>query len=173
MRNPEKQFTDAFERYADDLFRHCVLRLSDRERAAELIQDTFLRSLEYVKQGEEILDMRAFLYRTLRNLIIDEYRKKKSVSLEAMLETKEEYQADIPDESLDLLEEAMDRFDSARALRALRALPEPYREALVLRYNESLSLKEVADICGESENTVSVRIHRGLKKLREIMENHE
>ena len=44
MADTEKQFTAAFEQYADELFRHATLRLSDRERALDLTQETFLRA---------------------------------------------------------------------------------------------------------------------------------
>ncbi|KKW19080.1 MAG: RNA polymerase, sigma-24 subunit, ECF subfamily [Candidatus Adlerbacteria bacterium GW2011_GWC1_50_9] len=78
-----------------------------------------------------------------------------------------------PDES-NTLERAVERHEGATALEALQKLPEPYREAIVLRYIDQLSPGEIADIVGESENAVSVRIHRGLKKLRAILEpDHE
>ena len=43
----------------------------------------------------------------------------------------------------------------------------------MLRYVDGFSPKEIADIVGESQTLVSVRIHRGLKKLRELMETHQ
>lgn len=168
-------FAKAFDSYADELFRHASLRLSNRERALEIVQEAFLKAWQYVSRGEEVRDMRAFLYRTLRNLIIDEYRKHKSVSLDDMLETDDGSQMEsmlLADDE-DALENAFVRFDASRALEAVRALPEPYREVIVLRYIDSLSIAEVAERIGESENVVSVRIHRGLKKLRSLMEDTE
>jgi len=52
----------------------------------------------------------------------------------------------------------------------LQKLPDAYREALSLRYIEGLSPQEIGKIVGESENAVSVRIHRGLKKLKELLQ---
>jgi RNA polymerase sigma-70 factor (ECF subfamily) len=74
-----------------------------------------------------------------------------------------------PDES-NTMETAIERFDGKRAIVALQTLPDVYKEALSLRYVEGLTPKEIADIVGESENAVSVRIHRGLKKLKLILE---
>lgn len=129
---------------------------------------------QYAQKGERIKDMRPFLYRTLRNLIVDEYRKHKSVSLEAVAERSETSVENLlaPDES-NTLEAAIDRHEGGRALAALRELPDPYREAVTLRYVGSFSVKEIADMVGESENVVSVRVHRGLKKLRAILEPNE
>jgi RNA polymerase sigma-70 factor, ECF subfamily len=174
MRELEKQFSDAFEAYSDELFRHASMRLPDREKALELTQEAFLRTWEYVQKGEEIAQMRPFLYRTLRHLIIDEYRRKKSVSLEAMVEGSEDGNVETllpPDES-NTLEAAIERFDGKEALKQLQELPDPYREALSLRFVEGLNPREIAEIVGESENAVSVRIHRGLKKLKVLLEHH-
>lgn len=176
MRDLGGQFGEAYERYSDELFRHCSLRLSDRERALELTQETFLKTWEYVSRGNEVRDIRPFLYRTLRNLIIDEYRKVKSYSLEGMVQS-EQGEGDVesllpPDES-NTLEAAIDRFDGTRALAALKQLPDSYREVLSMRYVDGFSPKEIAESIGESENAVSVRLHRGLKKLKDLLEPAE
>jgi RNA polymerase sigma factor (sigma-70 family) len=174
MRDLTPEFEAAFEAYNDELFRHASLRLKDRDRALELTQECFMKVWEYARNGDEIRELRPFLYRTLRHLIIDEYRRKKSVSLEAMSEGNEDPSVEVllpPDES-NTLEAAIERFDGKRALAALQELPEPYREAVALRYVEGLSPGEIGDIVGESENAVSVRIHRGLKKLKDLLEQH-
>jgi RNA polymerase sigma factor (sigma-70 family) len=85
MRDRSKEFGEAYERYSDELFRHCSLRLSDRERALELTQEAFVRAWQYIQRGQEVRELRPFLYRTLRNLIIDEYRRHKNTSLEGMM----------------------------------------------------------------------------------------
>jgi len=168
----EQQFKDAFERYSDELFRHCSMRISDRERALELTQDAFMRTWDYVRKGGEVRELRPFLYQTLRHLIIDEYRKAKTHSLEALVENSDSGSVEtlLPPDETNTLEAAMSRLDAKEALKRLDELPELYREALLLRYVEGLSPKEIAEVVGESENVVSVRIHRGLKKMRELLE---
>ena len=171
MQEQEKQFGKVFEAHADELFRHASMRLSDRERAVELVQDTFLRTWDYVQKGEEVRDFRAFLFRTLRHLIIDEYRKRKSVSLEGMLTSEgESIEHFLPPDESNTLEAAMGRFDGTRVLVVLKELPDMYREVIMLRYIDGLTPQEIARILSESENVVSVRIHRGLKKLRTLLE---
>jgi len=173
MQEHQRQFEEAFEAYSDELFRHASLRLSDRERAMELTQECFMKVWVYAKKegNKDIQSLRPFLYRTLRNLIIDEYRKHKAVSLEAMAERNQADVEDymIPDES-NTLEAAIDRHEGAVALAAVQELPEPYREAVVMRYVDGLSPQEIAEAIGVSENVVSVRVHRGLKKLKLMLE---
>ncbi len=175
MVSTEKQFIEAFEKHSDELFRHATLRLSDRERAVEITQETYLRAWDYVRKGEEVREMRAFLFKTLRNLIIDEYRKHKTHSLEAMIEVAEGTTIEniLPQDETNTLEAAMERHEGKRALAGLKDLPDPYREVLALRYVEGLTPREIAGILGESENAVSVRVHRGLKKLRTLLEPEE
>jgi RNA polymerase sigma factor (sigma-70 family) len=48
-----------------------------------------------------------------------------------------------------------------------------YREVLLLRYTEDLPPRDIARITGLTENVVSVRIHRGIKALREHMQHHQ
>lgn len=167
-------FEDAYTRFSDELFRHCYLRVSDRERALELTQEAFMRTWEYVEKGNVVAEYRPFLYRTLKNLIIDEYRKNKPQSLEAMVEDTEgaSVEALLPADETNTLEAAVNRFEGKEALETLKMLPESYREVLVLRYVEGLSPKEIAKQLGENENAVSVRIHRGIKKLKDALESH-
>ena len=165
-------FERAFEAHSDELFRHASMRMSDRERALELTQECFLRAMEYTRKGQTIADMRPFLYRTLRHLIIDEYRRKKSVSLEALSELGEtDPESLLPADESNTLEAAVGRFEGVRVLAAVKRLPDAYAEVIDMRYVEGLTPREIANIIGESENAVSVRVHRALKKLREMLEN--
>lgn len=173
MKDIEQLFREAFERHSDELFRHASLRLPNRDRALELTQECFLRAWQYAERGEEIREIRPFLFRTLRHLIIDEYRKAKSFSLDAMMESDDggTVEAMLPRDDTNTLEAAMDRFDGTRALESIRELPDLYREVLTMRYVNDLSISEIAALIGESENVVSVRLHRGLKKLRALLES--
>ena len=172
MTDIKKEFETAFEAHADELFRHASLRLPERERAVELVQETFTRVWEYVVKGNEVREYRAFLFRTLRHLIIDEYRKHKTVSLEGMLSAKDEsIERLLPTDDSNTFEAAVGRFEGVQVLRVLAQVPDLYREVLLLRYVEGMSPQEIAVVLDESENVVSVRIHRGLKKLKLLLEH--
>ena len=82
----EKEFLEAYEKYADALFRYCYFRLSDEEKAKDVVQDTFLKTWDYIAQGKSITEMSAFLYRVARNCIVDQYRKRKTTSLDRLQE---------------------------------------------------------------------------------------
>lgn len=172
MQDREQEFREAFEKHSNELFRHASLRLSNRERALELTQESFVRAWQYMHGGGHIEHYRSFLYRTLNNLIVDEYRKKKSVSLDAMMENEESATAvegALLQDDTDLMEDRTVNFDAKRAVAVLDQIPETYRTVVIMRYIDGLSPQEIASLINESENVVSVRIHRGLRKLRDLL----
>ncbi len=170
MKDRERTFKDAFERYGDELFRHAFFRLSDREKAVDAVQDTFLRAFAYTR-SDDIHDMRAFLYRTLRHIIIDEYRRKKSYSLDALIEDEDvNSEALLPTDETNTVEAAVERLDAKAVLKMLPELPPHYAEVLTLRYVDGLSPKEISERIDVSENLASVRIHRALKALKTLFD---
>ncbi|OHA64763.1 MAG: hypothetical protein A2667_00690 [Candidatus Wildermuthbacteria bacterium RIFCSPHIGHO2_01_FULL_47_27] len=164
MADKNKQFVKAYDDFADAIFRYCFLRASSREAAQDITQETFVRAWNYLAEGNNINNFRPFLYKIATNLIIDEFRKKKPVSLDAMKEEGSDLRL-TNDRDLNELIDAQD------AARIMARLDGKYRKVVILRHLDGFSVKEIAEITQEPENVVSVRIHRGLRKLKEIL-NH-
>jgi len=163
----EEAFLKAYESHSDALFRYILFRISDSERAAELVQDVFLKTWKYISDGQTVDNIKAFLYKTAGNIVIDEYRRRKSEdSLEAL---EENIRFEV---SFDDTDAWADRLDGAQAITMLGTLPKDYRDAVYLRFVEELSISEIAQITGQSENLIGVRIHRGIAKLQKIF-NHQ
>jgi len=161
--DPAQQLERAYEEHADGLFRYGVFKLSDREQAEDLLQETFVRAWKYVSSNEAVGNFKAFLYKIMSNLIIDEYRKRKPIdSLDAMGD------ADGFDPPFDDTERWFDAIDGERAVALIARVPPPYSEAVFMRYVQELTLREISEITGERENTVAVHIHRGLDRLRTL-----
>lgn len=169
----EARFLTAFDEYSDALFRHAFLRISDRERAVDIVHDTFAKVWTYIRQGYEIDNFRPFLYKVLNNLIIDEYRKIKESSLDAILETDGVDEGAFAELSESTAESLAATLDGKQAFGVLETLPDVYREVLILKFVDGLGPKEIANLLEESENVVSVRLHRGLKLLRQAMADNE
>lgn len=159
----EREFLAAYEAHADALFRHCLLRVRDRDAARDIVQETFSRTWVYLSEGKTVEHIRAFLYRVANNLIVDGSRKKKSSSLDAMMEDDG---FEVRDESLT---DPSEKQSIREALAALKELDEIYRTAITMRYLDELTPKEIAAALGVTENVVSVRIHRGVEKLAKAM----
>jgi len=165
----EEQFLEAFHEYNDALFRHAYLRLSDRERAIDAVHDTYTKVWSYVRSGHEIATYRPFLYKVLNNLIIDEYRRQREQSLDALLEQEGIDEGSFSELNENTVEALAATIDGKQAVSLLTHIPDVYREVIVLRFIDGLGPKEISELIEESENVVSVRLYRGLKQLRELM----
>ncbi len=170
VEDQEVRFTAAFDEYSDALFRHASLRIGSREQAIDLVHDAFAKVWTYVRSGHEVDNFRPFLYKVLNNLIIDEYRKSREVSLDALLEKDGVDEGDFEGLSESTTEALAATIDGRRAFALLKELPDEYREVIILRFVDQLGPREISELIEESENAVSVRIHRGLKLLRTKIE---
>lgn len=159
----EEDLSKAYEAFSDAIFRHCFFRVYQREYALDLTQQVFLKTWEYLAKGNTIDQIRAFLYRTANNLIIDETRKRKEqVSLDVLEEQGFEPR-------VDTRAEVEANIDGAQIGTYLQQLAVDDREILIMRFIDDLSPKEIAEILQETANVISVRLHRALKKLRELL----
>ena len=170
MGDQEASFLKAFEEYSDALFRHATIRISDRERAIDLVHDTFTKVWTYIRGGHSVENYRPFLYKVLNNLIIDEYRKQKEVSLDALFERDGVDEGSFEELRESTVEALAATIDGKQALDLITQLPDVYREVLIMRFVDGLGPREIGSLIEETENVVSVRIHRGLKLLRDIIE---
>jgi len=165
----QKQFVESYDELSEVIFRHCFFRVSNREVALDLTQDAFVKTWKYLQKGNDIEDVKAFVYRVANNLVIDYYRKKKSSSLEALTD-REEVSFQPTDDSH---EQVVHIAEVEQVMKVLEHVEEPYRQAVVLRHVDGLSPREIAELTGETANTISVRVSRGLEKLQRLMQEHE
>ncbi len=151
--------TVAHNDYQRGLNLRAFLKTNNHALGEDLVQDTFTKTWRYLINGGKIDVMKAFLYHVLNNLIVDEYRKHKTTSLDVLLEKG--YEPSINDS-----EHFSNTLDGKAALLLIHRLPERYRKVMRMRYVQDLSLKEISLITGQSKNTIAVQVHRGLEKLR-------
>ncbi len=159
----QKKFIAIYDNHSDEIFRYLYYRLRNRDQALDLTQEIFSRFWVYLSSGREIENPRAFLYRSAHNAFVNAIRDKKAVySLDELSEQGLEVAYTEDDkEELEIQKEAVEK---------LKEVDESYREVLILRYVSGLKVKEIAELLEETENNISVRIYRGLKKLKKIYE---
>lgn len=164
----DADFAEAYNLFADAIFRHCTYRCFDRERGKELMQETFIKAWDFLVSGKDIDNVQAFLYTIANNILVDEARRVKKrtvVSFEDMVEKGFDIQGD----------DGRDQgriFDSSSIVQVLSAIEDPYRTVLIMRYIDGLQPKEIAELLNETANVVSVRINRGLKLLRNTLSQY-
>ena len=159
LMTPAEILTAAYRSYAKLLKQYAFFKMRDPMLGEDLVQDTFLKTWMYLVKGGKINTMKAFLYHILNNLIVDEYRKRKTVSLDFLLEKGFEPGTDQSERLFNFL-------DGKKVLSSIEYLPKKYKKIMRMRYVKGLSLKEMSRISGESRNTLAVQAHRGLEKLK-------
>lgn len=122
-----------------------------------------MRAWQSLREGAEVQSIKAFLYRIAHNLVIDEYRKKKEVSLESLQENG--FDPSI-NNTKELAEYAIEK---QKFLKALERLDQDERHLIVMRYIDDLGPSEIASLTGERQNVISVRLNRAVKKLESFL----
>lgn len=161
--NQKELFEQAYIDLADQIFRYIYFRVFDRDIARDLTQETFYKVWDYLAKDKEIENIKAFLYRTAHNLLVNSIRnKKQTVSIDELQENIDFEIADTQQE-----ESKSQAQDIASILESFKILKEEDAELMKLRYVDGLSIQEISLITSMSENSVSVKIHRLLEKLKE------
>ena len=153
----------AHAEFEKGLLKHARFRVSDTCVCDDLVQDTFLKTWMYLLKVGKINLMKPFLYHVLNCLIIDEYRKKKSLSLDTLLKNGIELEGNELMHSINMI-------DGQAAVALIETLPEAYQKIISLRYINDFSLAEIALETGLTKNLVAVKTHRGMEKLRTLYE---
>lgn len=155
----EEVLTLAHSDHEKGLNRYAFSKIHNHSTSDDLVQDTFIKTWRYLVKNGKINIMKSFLYHVLNGLVIDEYRKRKTMSLDILLEKGFE-------PSIDKSEQLFNIFEGKTAISLIEQLPEKYKKVINMKYIKLLTLKEISLITGETRNTIAVQIHRGLEKLR-------
>ena len=161
----QKIFERVYAENTDALFRFTLFRVSDKEQAIDIMEDTFVKFWQTL-QKEKVSEPRAFLYKVARNLIIDWYRKSKSIPVQNFIGENDEKTEISMDMFTGNIVGAEVMLEAKLVIEKIASLEPLYREAVYLRFVEELTPKEIAEILGESTNVISVRINRGVNLLK-------
>jgi RNA polymerase sigma-70 factor, ECF subfamily len=161
---------DLVERCQHRLVRYLLYLTGRRDYAEDLAQETWIRVLQRGSQYDGRQRFDPWLFAIARNLAIDYLRKKrKGVETASSPDDRDEILL-VPSSGPSPFEAAARSEDAIRLAGQLQILPPLYREALLLRFQEDLSLAEIAQLLGAPLTTVTSRIYRGLAALRSAFE---
>jgi RNA polymerase sigma-70 factor (ECF subfamily) len=161
-------------RYQHRLMRYLLYLTSNREMAEDLFQEVWMRVLVRGGQfnGQSRFD--TWLFTIARNLVIDQRRKRTMSSLDELFDAGGDDDRPMSFEVADGEPTPFDHFsnleDRERIAVALLNLDTLYREVLVLRFHEELSLEEIAKVTRAPLSTVKSRLYRGLAIIRPQLE---
>ncbi len=155
---------ELFDRYHLPLFDFLSRTTGDRAAAEDLVQDVFVRVLKYRDSYRDEGCFEAWLYRIARNARTNHFKRRRPET--GLHEIDPPALAPGPQQQLEA------RRDAERVRRALWQLPEDKRELLVLAKYRGLKYERIAAILDIEVGAVKVRVHRAVKELRAILEEH-
>ncbi len=157
----EKAFKELFYRYYEQLHLFCLRRTQSSDLASDFIQDVFMRLWQNRVNLDQNLSIKAYLYRSTQNSLIDYFRKKN---------TQKNFLDENPSENPQTqIDETFDVEDSIRD--ALQKLPIELRTVFLMSRFDGLKYKEIAESLGVSVKTVESRMTKSLKLLHKLLEH--
>ena len=138
--------------------------------AMDIAQSVFLRAIKNIDKLNTMEDgqVKAWLYRVAVNLCYDAGRRlKREIPAEELPEPNTDREYELPEAS------AISRDQRERVKRAIDALPDIYRETVMLHYYSERSVREIAQATGVTEGTVKSRIFRAKERLYELLKEGE
>lgn len=171
---------EAFEQEAlqhmEALYRTALRMVRQPEDAEDLVQETFLRAIRFFDKFKPGTNLKAWLFKILTNIFINQYRKAaREPDVDYLNDTEEFYlyhnvrEAGSPPLSRSAEEAALDQIGRESIIQAIEGLPEPFRLAVILVDVEGFSYKEIAEMTASKLGTVMSRIARGRKMLQRLL----
>ncbi|MGH9513298.1 MAG: RNA polymerase sigma factor [Terriglobales bacterium] len=167
LRRRDPQLLDGLiEKYQHRLLRYLIHLTARRDLAEDFFQETWIRVLERGHQYDGRHEFGSWLFSIARNLAIDHFRRRRPGSLDNLGDGDDSTPFDIPATGQpSAFEATVQREQNDRISAGMRHIPVEYRECLVLRFQEGMSLEEIADVTSVPLGTVKSRIYRGLSAL--------
>ncbi|MHC4758739.1 MAG: RNA polymerase sigma factor [Planctomycetota bacterium] len=158
----DKSFSQLLTIYSDRFYKYFYRLTGKREISDDLLSELFVRLVEKIgtyRGGS----FEGWLFKTASNLFFDYLRDKQRQqkifkASQNQFETMVSEASAFEDERLDELQQQLDKIDADT------------KELILLRFYSGLSFKELSELRGEPIGTILSRVHRGFKKLRELME---
>ena len=157
----EAAFQTLFYRYYEPLFRFVARRIPAGESPKDVVQDVFARVWQHRDRIDPDQPLKAYLFRTANNLLIDQYRKREVRHAYANQHT-DRISTVAPVEHFDVEEQVA---------KAIARLPEAVRQTFILSRFEEMTYREIAALLDVSVKTVESRITRALKQLRVLLQH--
>lgn len=169
LRRKQEDFQKEALPHSDILYNYALRTTGNPDDARDLLQETFLKAYRFWDKYEKGTNIRAWLFRIMKNSYINRYRK----------ESKEPDKVDYGDvenfynsiragykDTNDLQEKLFGNLLGDEVAKALESIPEDFRTVVILCDIEGLTYEEIAEFIDRPIGTVRSRLHRGRKLLQ-------
>ena len=177
--NRRKEFEDIAMEHIDSLYSMAIRLVFNKEEAEDLVQETYLKAYRFFNTFQKGTNIKAWLFKILRNTFINKYRKAVNLPGEVFYEDVESVNSNLSykqeSDSGELTDTLESKYNELGNLmeddvkRAIDSLPIEYKEAILLSDVEELSYSDIAEITNVPIGTVKSRLNRGRKLLQKSL----
>jgi len=172
LKGEKKTLDVLIKRYLQSIYSFCFRFIGNNQEAAEdITQDVFVKVWRNLKKFNKNKKFKTWIFTIAKNTCLDWLKKKRLILFSELNDDDSDnfFMENIPDDK-PLPDELLERKDIADILeKAINSLSFKYRLVLWLHYNDHFTFQEIADILGESINTIKTRHWRGVARLKEIL----
>lgn len=164
-------YGELYDGHVAGVFRFISFRVGSKEEAEDITSEVFLRTWHYLLERRDVVSFPSLVYRIARNMVIDHYRRRKThISLDEAIESDDELSesnAGTDDgEQIRLIDVGI---EADKVLEAMKQMKADYREVLMLKYIEEMSVSEISEVINKSQVHVRVLLHRATKTLGALL----
>ena len=163
QRGDLEAFDVLFDRHRRGLLAYVCRLIPNRQQAEDIVQETFVKLVDYRDRLQPEAGVRGWLFRAARNRAIDCLRRDRRMTSADTLPEPASATAAAPDGAV------IHHEDRRAVRRALAQLPADDRDVLALRYYGELTFREIAEALGQPLGTVLWRARKTLKQLRHTL----
>ncbi|OHB39876.1 MAG: hypothetical protein A2Y09_09795 [Planctomycetes bacterium GWA2_39_15] len=174
--NSRKEFEEIAMEHIDSLYSMAIRLVFNKEEAEDLVQETYLKAYRFFNTFQKGTNIKAWLFKILRNTFINKYRKTVNLPSEILYEDVESVNSNLSYKQESDSGELTDTLESKYielgnlmeddVKQAIDSLSIEYREAILLSDVEGLSYQEIAEIANVPIGTIKSRLNRGRKLLQ-------
>lgn len=177
-----KEFEDIAMEHLDSLYSMAIRLVFNKEAAEDLVQETYLKAYRFFDTFQKGTNIKAWLFKILRNTFINKYRKTVNLPSEIFYEDVESVNSNLSykqeSDSAELTDTLETKYNDLGNLMeddvkyAIDSLPIEYKEAILLSDVEELSYNDIAEITNVPIGTVKSRLNRGRKLLQKSLREY-
>lgn len=168
-RRKQEDFQNEALPHSDILYNYALRTTGNQDDARDLLQETFLKAYRFWDKYEKGTNIRAWLFRIMKNSYINRYRKESKEPDKVDYGDVENFYNSIRAEykdTNDLQEKLFGNLLGDEVAKALESIPEDFRTVVILCDIEGLTYEEIAEFIDRPIGTVRSRLHRGRKLLQ-------
>ena len=166
MDNLNEQFSLIYDLYIDKIYRFVYLKVNSQEIAEDITSKVFIKGWEAFKSpNSEIKNPGAFLYQIARNTVVDHYRDKGRTNVISVDASPE-----IADPGTNAQDKAILSADINIIKKSIQNLKKEHQDIIIWHYLEDMPIDNIAKLLNKPAGTVRVMLHRGLKDLKDMIQ---